>query len=167
MAGLNDYDCDGVLTIGGVSMNRPAWMVGADKDGEGGLLDLITFVEQRGEDRLLPNATGVIPYRRRATVTVHDLRILVVGEVDENGATVANPTAQLVLNLQYLMTNVVAPVGTSAGTRAATYDPPGGGTQLSADVHVTGLRKENYYLDSNGPLWVGKLQVSVPEAAFA
>lgn len=166
MAGIDDYDCDGTLVIGGVSMNRPAWFVGADESGDGGLLGLITNIEQRGQDRILPSATGVIPYPRRNTVTTHELRLLVVGEVDDTGATVANPTAGLVANLQYLMSNVIAPPGGSDGTRAATYTPPGGGSSLSANIHVTGMRQEGYYLRSKAG-WLGRLLISVPEAAFA
>lgn len=165
MAGIENYDCDGTLVIGGVSMNRPAWMVGANESGEGGLLGLITNIEQRGQDRILPTATGVIPYPRRNTVTTHEIRLLVVGEVDLNGSVNANPTAGLVTNLQYLMANVVAPPGGTDGTRAATYTPPGGAA-LTADIHVTGMRQEGYYLRSL-TAWLGRLLISVPEAAFA
>lgn len=166
MPGIDNFDCDGTLVIGGVSMNRLAWMVGADETGSGGLLGLITNIEQRGEDRILPTATGVIPYPRRNTVTPHELRLLVVGDVDSSGTPVANPTAGLVANLRYLMTNVVAPPGGTDGTRAATYTPPGGGAAVTADIHVTGLRQEGYYLRAKAG-WIGRLLISVPEAAFA
>lgn len=164
MAGLSDFACDGTLVIGGVSMNRPAWMVGGDQDGDGTLFDLVFALEQRGEDRILPNATGVIPYRRRKTVTPVEVRLLVVGDVDQAGSPVADHTVGLFDNLQYLMANVVTPVATSAGTRAATYTPPDG-VALTADVHVTGLRRDNMALGTNA-IWEGRLLVSIPAGQF-
>jgi hypothetical protein len=165
VAGIENYDCDGTLQIGSVIMNRPAWMIGADESGEGGLLALITNIEQRGQDRILPTATGVIPYPRRNTATVHELRLLVVGDVDQAGADVADPTAGLVANLRYIMTNVVTPPGGTAGTRAATYTPPGGGTAATGNIHVTGLRQEGYYLRAKAG-WIGRLVISIPTAAL-
>lgn len=167
MAGISNYDDDGVLVIGGVTMNCVAWMVGADEEGEGGLLELITLVEQRGENRILPGANGVIPYPKRNTETEHERRLLVVGEVDRLGNVNADHTAGLVTNLRYLMTNVVAPPGGTDGTRAATWTPPGAGSAaVTADIQVTGLRQEQYALGQNA-LWLGKLLFKVPEAAFA
>lgn len=167
MAGLANYDDDGTLTIGGVSMNCPAWMVGADEDGEGGLLDFITNVETRGENRILPGANGVIPYPRRPTETEHDIRLVVIGEVDRLGVAQADHTAGLVANLQYLMTNVVTPPAAPTATRAATYTPPGtGSASITADLQVVGLRRESYALGTNA-LWIGRMIVKIPEAAFA
>lgn len=166
MAGLTGYDCDGVLTIGGVSMNRAAWMAGGNADGDGSLFDLLTLVEQRGDDRVLPGAAGVIAYPRRVTVTTHEIRLVVVGDVDETGAENADHTRGLYDNLAYLMSNVVAPVASSTGTRAATWDPPGGATQLTADVHVTGIRKRSVSL-GNQAIWQGNLLLSIPAGAFS
>lgn len=168
MAGLYDYDVDGTLVIGGVSMNCPAWMVGADENGDGGLLSLVTTTEQRGSDRILPSATGVIAYPRRKTVTEHEFRIVVIGEVDRNGVPAADHNAQLVTNLQYLVTNVVNPVGTGDGTRAATYTPPGS-SALTADIHVVGLVQRSYALavaQGDKAIWEGRLLISVPGGSF-
>lgn len=164
MAGLSDFACDGTLVIGGISMNRSAWMIGADEDGEGGLFQLITEVEQRGDDRILPTAVGVIPYRRRITRTPHSLRLVVVGDVDETGVDVADHSAGLDSNLDYLITNVVAPVASTTGTRAATYTTVGG-RALTADIHVTGMRQKSYALGQNA-IWIGELLISVPAGAF-
>lgn len=168
MAGLYNYACDGTLVIGSVSLNCPAWMVGADADGEGGLLQLVTTFEQRGEDRLLPNAVGVIPYPRRKTKTEHELRIVVIGDVDRFGVAAADHNAQLVTNLKYLVTNVVTPPGTSTGTRAATYTPPGS-SALTANVHVIALQQTSYSLatGSDGAVWEGRLFISIPAGSFA
>lgn len=165
MAGLSDYACDGTLTIDGISLNRPAWMVGADEEGKGGLFQLLTEVEQRGEDRLIPKTAGVTPFRRRITRTTHELRLLVVGDVDQAGSSVADHSAGLDANLAYLITNLITPVATSEGTRAATYVTVGG-RSLTADVHVTGLRQEQYALGQNA-IWEGRLLLSVPGGVFS
>jgi hypothetical protein len=154
-----------VLTIGGISMNRLAWMAGGDDEGDGSLFSLLTLVEQRGEDRTLPGATGVIAYRRRSTVTTHELGFIVVGDVDNAGAETADHTLGLYNNLAYIMTNVITPVVSATGTRAATWDPPGGATQRTADIHVTGLRQRSLSLGTNA-IWQGNLLISIPAGAF-
>lgn len=166
MAGINDYDCEGTLTIGGISMNRPAWAILGDDTGAGGLLQLITVAEQRGSDRIIPSATGVIAYPRRLTVTPFELRILVAGDVDSTGAPTANAQEGLAVNLNYLYTNVVAPVVSSTGTRAATLSIPGL-SALTANIHVIGLRPSEYHLGSSASVWEGRLQISVPGGRFS
>jgi len=165
MAGLSNYDCEGVLTIGGISMNRPAWAVVGDEQGAGGLLPMWFQTEQRGQDRLLPGATGVIAYKRRETVTRHDLRILVVGDVDQAGAAVVNAAEGLAANLAYLESNVVQPTNLTDGTRAATLTVPGL-AQRSANIHVLGLVTQTYRLNSTGSLFIGTLQISIPSGRF-
>lgn len=164
MAGLTDYDCEGTLTIGSVSMNRPAWAIQGSENGEGGLLNLITTVEQRGEDRILPNALGVIPYRRRVTKTEHNLRLVVVGEVDQAGAPVADHTQGLAANLSYIYANVVAPTGTTDGTRSATLAIPGLASRTAA-IHVVKLVPREYYLGEHA-VFVGTLTISIPSGRF-
>lgn len=165
MPGISEYDCDGTLVIGGISMNRPAWAISADEVGEGGLLQLITNVEQRGDDRLIPTASGMMPFRRRITRTTHELRMLVVGEVDANGTEVVDHSAGLTANLRYLFTNIVAPVATPEGTRLASYTAPDGAT-TTADIHVTGMRQSSYRLGPSA-VWEGQLLISVPAGVFA
>lgn len=164
MAGLSDYACDGTLVIGGISMNRPAWMVGADEKGDGGLFQLITEIEQRGDDRILPSAAGVIPFPRRITRSEHRLRLVIVGDVDSAGTPVADHSAGLDANLAYILTNVVAPVVSATGTRASTYTTVGG-RSLTADIHATGIRQKEYALGQNA-IWIGELVVSVPAGVF-
>lgn len=169
MAGLIDYNHEGTLTIGGILMNRPAFAIMGDENGEGGLLDLITHAEQRGQDRILPGATGVIAYRRRLTVTTHDLRLLVVGDVDENGSAHTNFSSGLAHNLDYIYNNVVTPVVSSTGTRAASLQIPGLGTK-TANIHVIGMRRTEYHTSkvSKGPaVWEGTLIISIPGGRFS
>lgn len=165
MAGLNSYDCEGTLTIGGISMNRLAWGVFGDEEGQGGLLPLWVQTEQRGQDRVLPGATGVIAYRRRETATRHDLRLLVVGDVDSAGAPVADHAEGLAANLAYLESNVVQPTNLTDGTRAATLTVPGQ-TIRTADIHVLGLVPQTYRVGSTGSLFIGTLQISIPSGRF-
>ena len=165
MTGLNDYACEGTLTIGGVSMNRLAWACLGDESGRGGLITMLTGVEQRGEDRIIPSVTGVIAYPRRLTKVSHELRILVVGDVDLNGSNTADPLVGLVANLDYLYTNVVAPVVSTTGTRAATVDWPGLATR-SADIHVLALTSTKYVLVDQRPAWEGMLRISIPAGRF-
>lgn len=164
MAGLNAYDCEGTLTIGAVSMNRAAWAVLGDETGQGGMMQLATGGEQRGSDRLLPSSTGVIAYPRRLTVTTADLRLLIVGDVDETGALNADKKIGLVDNIDYIYDNVVTPTGTGDGTRAATLDLPGQ-VQRSANIHVIGMVQQQYLLGDN-PIWVGTLRISIPGGRF-
>ena len=131
MPGLLNYGCLGTLTIGGVSMNRPAW----------DLVDVSPLWltgDVRGEDRILPGLTGVRSFKRRRTVTSHTLRLLVCGTVDRLGAVNADPLVGLYANLVYLRANVADPTGTGDGTRAAVLTKPGGGT-LTGPVTVEGI----------------------------
>lgn len=169
MAGIRDYDCEGTLTIGGISMNRAAWAILGDEDGDGGLLGLITKVSQRGSDRKIPSAGGVLAYRRWADVTEHQLRILVAGDVNYLGVANADHNAGLASNLDYLYTNVIAPVASTTGTRAAVLNIPGLGTK-TADIHVTGVEQTKYHLSQNGAdgsIWEGRLTISIPAGRFA
>ena len=164
MPGLSSFDCEGTLTIGGISMNRAAWAVVGDSEGQGGLLPLWVTVDQRGEDRLLPGTIGVIPYRRRATVTRHDLRLLVVGDVDLNGDPVVNTRNGLAANLAYLYTNVVAPVGTGDGTRSVTLTVFGQANRTGW-MHVLGLQVQRYSFGNpttEPSICEATLQISIP-----
>lgn len=162
---LNAYACEGTLTIGGVSMNTPAWSVQGDDTGQGGLLALWIYTEQRGEDRLIPGVAGVIPYRRRETVTRHDLRLLVVGDVDQAGTPYADATEGLATNLAYLESNVIQPTNATDGTRAATLSVPGLSAR-SANIHVLGLVPQRHHLGSSAAIFVGTLQISIPAGRF-
>jgi hypothetical protein len=121
----------GVLTVSGVALHGPCWTI----------LDLTPLWVQadvRGDDRLLPGVTGVIPYRRRTTVTRHSLPMWVIGEVSWTDAAYADPWVGLETNLNYLYTNVVAPTGAGDGTRPGSLAMPSGATR-TADVHILSL----------------------------
>lgn len=165
---LAGYDAEGNLTIGSIDMNRPAFAVIGDERGEGGLLKLWMEFAVRGEDRILPSATGVIAYPRRMTATRFDLRLLVAGDVDQTGAPTADSLIGLETNLEYIRSNVLAPVVSSTGTRAATLLMPSGATR-TANIHVLGVQTQSYGFAAGcgGAIWVGTLQISIPSGRFA
>lgn len=158
MAGINGYGCTGVLTIGSTSMNNIAWDI-TD------LTDLWFTVEQRGDDRLLPGATGAIPYRRRLAPARHDLTILIVGDVNESGTPFADAKVGLRTNLATLYTNVIAPTGATDGTRAATLTVPGASNR-TASIHVLGLVKQRQFIGSVSAAMEATLQISIPAGRF-
>jgi len=165
MAGLSNYDCEGTLTIGGVSLNRPAWAVAGDDRGNGGLFQLLTTVDLRGDDRIIPGAAGVVPFRRRQTVTRYSFRFLVTGAVDETGAVNADPIDGLADNLDYLWTNVLTPPATTTGTRTAVWTKPDAST-VSAEVHVIRCEPTSYALGTDS-IWEGRLVLSSPSGRFS
>lgn len=166
MPGIDDYNHDGTLTIGSVLMNRPAWAILGDDTGEGGLLHLWVETEVRGDDRLLPGAAGIIPYQRRLAPARHDLRLLVTGDVNENGVANANSKTGLIANLNYIYANVIAPTGTGDGTRAATLTATGI-TSRTANIHVLGLKMRRANYDDTSAAYEGTLQISIPAGRFA
>lgn len=159
MAGLVDFDCEGELVISSLSMNREAFAVIGDENGNGTPFDLIYLFEVRGDDRIVPSATGVIPYPRRITATRHDLNIYVSGEVDENGSPHSNHTEGLAANLAYLRANLLMPIASTDGMRPASYTPPGQAA-LTGNLHVLGLQRQRQHLGP-GALFQGTLQLSI------
>ena len=153
---LLDYGCTGVLTIGSTVLNTVVWDI-TD------LTELWHVVDQRGQDRVLPGAGGVIPYQRHETVTPLDLTILINGSVNSSGTPFGNVINGLYTNIQTLMTGVVNPTGATDGTRAATLTVPGT-SSIDTIVHVEGLRKNRMLLnpDYDEALWEGTLRLSIP-----
>lgn len=165
MAGLLDYDCEGTLTIDGISMNRPAWAIIGDDRGGGGLLQLLTTVDLRGDDKVIPGAAGVLPFRRRTTATRYSFRLLVTGEVNQSGAANANPITGLTNNLKYLWTNVIDPPSTATGTVSAVWTLPDA-TTLSSSVHVVRCEPTSYAFNDEQSIWEGRLVISSPGGKF-
>ncbi len=165
---LAHNDNDGILTIGTVSMNpaNGAWGVLGDKDGQGGLVQLWVEYDIRGQDRILPGVPGVIAYQRRMTVTRHDLRFLVVGDIDgQTSLPVMDQRIGLQDNLSYLHEEVFAPVDSSTGMRYASLEMPGGELR-EAFIHVLGVKTQTYHLNECGSIWIGTLQIDIPGGRF-
>lgn len=163
---LVNYDNEGSMTIDGFSMNRPAFAIIGDERGVGGYVQLWADFDVRGQDRLLPGATGVIAYPRRMTVRRMDFRLIVVGDVNQAGGSVSDSREGLEANLKYIRANLLAPVATTTGTRTAILTLPSGATR-TAEIHVLGVVTQSYGLSECGAIWVGTLQISIPFGRFA
>jgi hypothetical protein len=166
---LLNMQAEGVLTIDGIDMNpsNGAWGIVGDERGEGGLINLWTDYDVRGEDRILPSATGVIAYPRRMTATRHDLRLLVVGDViGQTSAPATDSRVGLQTNLEYLRANTFAPVVSATGTRAASLTMFTGGPRTAA-IHVLRVTRQTYHIDECGSIWIGTMHISIPGGRFA
>lgn len=161
--GIVGYGCAGTVKIGAVLLNCPAWDV-PDPSG------LWITGDVRGSDRLIPGAAGVLPFRRRRTVTEYTLDMVIVGMVDETGAEYEDALAGLELNLETLRVGVVEPTNTGNGTRAAVLTLPSGLTR-TADVHVLGLDTGSLAVRrvdgiATHARLLGSLTISVPAGRF-
>jgi hypothetical protein len=166
---LQNTSLEGTLTIGSIAMQNTfgAWGICGDETGQGGLVHLWTRFDVRGTDRLLPGVTGVIAYQRRMAPTRHDLRLLVSGDIDGvTGTPYTDPVEGLAENLEYLRANVLAPVVSSTGTRAATLTVPGMANR-TANIHVLGLMIQSYMIVFCQSVAVTTLQISIPGGRFA
>jgi len=158
MAGLINTGLTGVLTIDTVVMNkaswdlpdlRPIWMSGAT----------------RGRDRILWGFEGESPRPRRRTGTRHFLPMYISGEVNSSDEPVdcddeAAFMANVQLNIDYLLINVVKPVVSATGTRAVSLAMPAGGAPRTSDIHVVNLVPGQ--LRDDGLAMKAILEVSVP-----
>ena len=165
---LQNTTLEGTLTIGGISMNpaNGAWGIVGDERGQNGLLQLWASFDVRGQDRILPGAPGIIPYPRRMTVTRHDFRLLITGDViGQTGAPATDAIEGLATNFDYLRANVIDPVVSSTGTRASTLTVPGQASR-SADIHIIGFVIQSYQLAECGSIAVTTLQTSIPLGRF-
>lgn len=168
MAGLVGYAQMGTLTIAGFSMNRPAWAVVQDEDGSGGLEDLIDGGDRRGEDRLIPSGIGVIPYPRRLTGTIYDLRLVITGEVNSAGTPVTDAKAQLNANRALIRYTLFEGATTASdGTVSATVIVDGWGSK-TASIHMLAMLRNSsaYNPNDNQSIWDGTLRISVPAGRF-
>lgn len=144
----------GALEINGISMHTPAWTV----------VDLTMLwmgAEIRGGDRLLPTVPGVIPYRRRMTVTQHSLPMVIVGYVDESGTPYSDPWEGLEANIDYLRGWIVDPTNVGDGTLPAELTMPSGVTR-TADIHVVALSLGNI----SKAMMRATLEISIPQGVF-
>lgn len=166
MAGFNFSTVEGNLTLNGVPMKTHAWTCPD-------LTPLWMPTAIRGQDRIIPGAAGVIPHRRRKTVTVYSLDFRVAGISDMHGAIVTGAGsatgngpeefAQLEYNLNYLRQNVIDPRTTPNpdGTVPGVLTMPSGATR-TANVHVLGFTvnvRVSHILQ-------GVLDISIPSGGF-
>lgn len=139
----------------GIDMHTPAWTV-VD------VTSLWMGADVRGEDRLLPGVAGVIPYRRRNTVTQHSLPMIIIGSRNRLGVAYSDMWVGLESNINYLRTNVVNPTNVGDGTRSATLRMPSGALR-TANIHI--LRLSLGEIKSG--IMRATLDISIPAGVFA
>lgn len=155
----------GQLTINGVAMRCPAWMV-VD------LRALWMTAAVRGRDRPAGAGPGVRPKKRHRTLTTHTLEFIITGFCDRSGVLVDCDSGlaayriavatQLQENIDYLRTNVADPTEATDGTRPAVLTMPDASTR-AADIHVYGIS------DAPNQPWhsyKSTLDIGVPQGVF-
>ncbi|MGA1075574.1 MAG: hypothetical protein ACO307_10635 [Ilumatobacteraceae bacterium] len=142
----------GGLTIAGISLTTTWCRVQ-------NLVDLWLPADQRGQDRIVPGSAGVRAQQRRDTVTRRTLRLVIAGDVTYTGSTAGDAFERLAINVDYLRANIVAPTGTTNGTRSAVLTMPDGTTRTE-EVHVTGMELGRYAEDARWLL--ATLELSIP-----
>jgi hypothetical protein len=162
MAGFNFSTIEGNLTLNGIPMKTRAWTLPD-------LTPLWMPAAVRGQDRILPGASGVIAHRRRRTVTQYALDFRVAGIADMDGVGAGNDAVgpeefeQLEYNLTYLRTNVIDPRITPNldGTVPGVLTMPSGAIR-TADVHVLGFTVNTRVAH----VLQGVLDISIPSGGF-
>ena len=163
MAGFNYSTVDGNLTLNGIPMKTRAWTCPD-------LSPLWLPATLRGNDRMLPFVDGVVPYKRRRTVTQYALDFRVAGISDQAGNLPAGGMGngpeefeQLEFNLDYLRQNVLDPEASANanGTIPGVLTMPSGEVR-TADVHILGFSVSARVAH----VLQGVLDVSVPSGGF-
>lgn len=162
MAGFDFSTVEGNLTLNGVPMKTRAWTCPD-------LTPLWMPPAVRGQDRIIPGAAGVVPYRRRFTVTQYALDFRISGISDQDGVVVAGSGngpeefEQLEYNLDYLRQNVIDPRTSPNldGTVPGVLTMPSGEIR-TANVHVLGFTVN----DRVSHVLQGVLDISIPQGGF-
>lgn len=162
MAGFSFSTVEGNLTLNDVPMKTRAWTCPD-------LTPLWMPAAIRGTDRIIPGAAGVIPNRRRRTVTTYALDFRISGISDMNGVVTTGTGngpeefAQLEYNLDYLRQNVIDPRTSPNldGTVPGVLTMPSGAIR-TADVHVLGFTVN----DRVSHVLQGVLDLSIPAGGF-
>lgn len=145
------------LEVNGTALSTPAyWITNLTAA-------MLSDSEVRGEDRLLPGTTGVRARKRRRTVTVKQFEMVIKGDVDNNGATNANPHTGLVTNTEFLKSNLGLAASSTDGTVTAIWHRPDTTTKTAA-VHV--VRFEVGELNKRATSLTAVLELSIPAGVF-
>lgn len=147
---------DEYLVVNGITLCIRAFQITS-------LAALLDDAPLRGDDRIVPGATGVLPYKRRRTVSVRTLPLFVDGAWDRLDAAVANPRNGLIANLEWLKANLGIALASGDGTVTAVWHRPDGSTKTAA-VHVLGL----IGVQKTSPATaMTTLDLSIPAGVFA
>ncbi|NBW09912.1 MAG: hypothetical protein EBR82_17990 [Caulobacteraceae bacterium] len=143
----------GGLTIAGIDVCNGGWCRVLN------LLELWLPADQRGSDKVIPGVSGVKARPRRDTATRRSLRLQVAGDITYAGSTSGDAYERLATNIDYIRSALVAPPGTSTGTRSAVLTMPDGASRTE-DVHVIGFELGKFAEDARWAL--GVLELSIP-----
>jgi hypothetical protein len=110
------------------------------------LLELWHGADRRGRDRVIPGAAGVRRKRRRRTVTIRSLPLLINGRSDSDGIAVAaaDQRAELAANVAYLRAQWLDPLDSGDGTVPVELHLPGGSV-VAGDAHCLALDLGTYH----------------------
>lgn len=143
---------DGTLSIGGVSMHCPAWVV----------FDVYTLWDSpifRGDSLMIPFRPGRIGLPRRDDETTWSLPMMIAGDVDQLGAPYGSFRAGYLTNLSYLQANVRSVSG--GLLRPVSLTLPGGGAR-TGDAAVQ-IRVGEQTMDG----WLASLELTIPDGSLA
>lgn len=73
---------------------------------EGSYDELLNSPALRGDDLVMPNASGVRPYQRVVTVTLVSIPLLITGAFDEDGTPRSNPMTGMMVNRDALRSSL-------------------------------------------------------------
>lgn len=123
---------DYYLELNSIALACPAWEVT-------NVWALFDDMDVRGEDVVLPYASGRVAHRRWLDGKVYTLAFEVYGDTDVDGTPIANSGVGLVQHLDYLKANLGLANATGDGTVPAVFhratEP-----SLLADVHFLGFK---------------------------
>lgn len=149
------------LVVNGIPLDTYGWSV-----IEGGYDDLLNSPPLRGGDLVMPGAIGVRPYPRVKTVTPVSISMLIVGELDEDGAPIADPVVGMFTHRDYLVANLgIAEDGDpDRGTVPAVWVRGASLPEMEADVTVLGIQDWRTF---PGGFATFRLDLLVPDAEFS
>lgn len=119
------------LTVNSIDLATHAWEI-TD------LSELLDTSGVRGGDEVMPGSHGLRPFPRWRTGRVITLPMVIYGQVDEDGAPIADPVTGAIEHVEYLATNLGHGNTVGDGTVPAVWTLPDASTR-TADVTVLGL----------------------------
>lgn len=145
------------LEIDGVPLSTPAWE-------HLNIQLLYSSASTRGENRVMPGASGRRALPWRFDETMRTLSMIVTGNRHWDGSLNADPVAGLWANVAHLTTNLAMPPATADGTRTAVLKRPGV-SDRTAKIQVRGFEVTE---DAYSPAAVGlSIDIALVAGVFA
>lgn len=144
------------VEIDGVPLSTPAWE-------HLNIQALYSAASRRGENRVMPGASGRRGLPWRADETMRTITMIVTGDKHWDGTLNADPSAGLWANLAHLTVNVASTPATGDGSRQAVIKR-NGAPDLFASVQVRGFEIDD---ESYSPAAVGlTIDIALLQGAF-